>query len=65
MSSVPSAHTASAFAATPLKAQAVLDNKSGRQRIGLIALASDYVMECGIMNMRPGDFLAAIAATVD
>ena len=64
MSSFPSAQPASAFAAASLKAQTALDNGPGAHRIGLIALASDYVVERDFMNMRPSDEVAVFVSRV-
>lgn len=41
-----------------------LDSGPGRYRLGLIALASDYVVERDFMNMRPGDDVAIYTSRV-
>ncbi|MEC9079453.1 MAG: aspartate/glutamate racemase family protein [Pseudomonadota bacterium] len=64
MSSVSSTQPAPAFAAAALKAQTTLDNGPGAHRIGLIALASDYVVERDFMNMRPSDEVAVFVSRV-
>ena len=64
MSSLPSTQSAPAFAAAALKAQTTLDNGPGAHRIGLIALASDYVVERDFVNMRPGDEVAVFVSRV-
>ena len=64
MSSVSSTQSASAFSAAELKAKTTLDNGPGAHRIGLIALASDYVVERDFMNMRPGDEVAVFVSRV-
>ena len=64
MSSVRSTQPAPAFAAAALKAQTTLDKGPGAHRIGLIALASDYVVERDFMNMRPADEVAVFVSRV-
>ena len=44
-----------AFASEAVRSAYTLDDGPGRHRIGLIALASDYVTERDFMNMRPND----------
>jgi len=43
------------FRSDPIRGHYALDEGPGRHRIGLIALASDYVTERDFMNMRPSD----------
>lgn len=44
-----------AFSSEAVRTAYTLDDGPGRHRIGLIALASDYVTERDFMNMRPND----------
>ena len=46
------------FKSHPVAAPYALDEGPGRHRIGLITLATDYVIERDFMNMRPGDDVA-------
>ena len=58
MSSALSSSIETDFVSNPLTAPTILDNGPGRYRIGLIALATDYVVERDFMNMRPSDDVA-------
>ena len=50
--------------AHPVRTQFSLDHGPGRHRIGLIALASDYVVERDFMNMRPSDDVVVFVSRV-
>jgi maleate isomerase len=50
--------------ANPVRATFELDKGPGRYRIGLIALASDYVSERDFVNMRPSDDVAVFVSRV-
>ncbi len=50
--------------AHPVRTAFTLDKGPGRYRIGLIALASDYVSERDFMNMRPSDEVAVYVSRV-
>ena len=64
MSSIQSIDARPAFNATPVQADTTLDDGPGRHRIGLIALASDYVVERDFVNMRPCDDVAVFVSRV-
>ena len=64
MSSVSSSSIETGFVSNPLTAPTILDRGPGRYRIGLIALASDYVVERDFMNMRPSDDVAIYVSRV-
>ncbi|HAF39878.1 MAG TPA: hypothetical protein DCG72_12890, partial [Gammaproteobacteria bacterium] len=64
MSSALSSSIETDFVSNPLTAPTILDNGPGRYRIGLIALASDYVVERDFMNMRPSDDVAIYVSRI-
>ena len=64
MSSASSSSIETGFVSNPLTAPTILDSGPGRYRIGLIALASDYVVERDFMNMRPSDDVAIYVSRV-
>jgi maleate isomerase len=50
--------------ANPVRFDFELDKGPGHYRIGLIALASDYVTERDFMNMRPSDDVAIFVSRI-
>lgn len=64
MNNIESAKPATTFRANPVRSKFELDQGPGAYRIGLIALASDYVVERDFMNMRPGDDVAIFVTRI-
>ena len=64
MNPIESVRRATVAQANPVRATFELDKGPGRYRIGLIALASDYVSERDFMNMRPSDDVAVFVSRV-
>lgn len=64
MNTIESPQQATSFKANPVQLEYELDKGPGRYRIGLIALASDYVTERDFMNMRPNDDVAILVSRI-
>lgn len=64
MNDIASVDRPKVFQAHPVRVSYELDQGPGRYRIGLVALASDYVCERDFANMRPSDDVVVFVSRV-